>query len=166
MRKLIICLLASAILLTPLTSLAEDTCALSGCGGPEFDFAPAGISPDSFWYPFDRLKEEIVLFFTFSPVVRAQKLLRFSTERLSEAEKMWQEDKEKEAEKALRVFGRQLRRFKKLALAVKKKRVPQWEEVRKDWQEILAQELVFLLERKAHRTEEMVQLVREVKKSF
>lgn len=47
-----------------------------------------GILPNSFWYNFEIIKERIIILFTFSNQSKADKLLSFSGERLSELNRL------------------------------------------------------------------------------
>jgi len=54
----------------------------------QFELGDPGISPNSFWYNFEIIKERVVLIFTFSNLSKAKKILNLSTERISELKKM------------------------------------------------------------------------------
>ena len=60
-----------------------------------------GITPDSFWYFGEILKERIVLIFTFDKESKFNKYLDFGDERLSEAQTMTKQDRSRETVTAL-----------------------------------------------------------------
>lgn len=127
-----------------------------------FDFKPAGLTPLSFWYFLETLKEEAVLFFTFSPLQKIDKLVQLSSEKMSEVEEVIETNPGR-ASVSLARAKNLLARIEKLASAAKKDK--NFVKKRTEWQEILAQEMVFLVERKSllAQSEEMVSLIREVR---
>ena len=60
-----------------------------------------GYLPNSFWYSFEIAKERVIILFTFSKLSKAEKLMNMSTERISEAEKLIEENDLAGAKKAL-----------------------------------------------------------------
>lgn len=60
----------------------------------ETDVSP-GITPDSFFYLFDKLFENVQLMLTFDPEKKSELLLQFAQERLAEANKMLEDDQMK-----------------------------------------------------------------------
>ncbi len=151
MRRIVTGLVLGGLLFSPVWALA-------------FDFKPAGLTPVSFWYFLETAKEEIVLFFTFSPVQKIEKLIQFSSEKMSEINKTLASHPDK-AKVSLRRAQSLLARVKKIAPTAKKDRFFQLR--RKQWQEILAQELVFLTEHKNDLSVgEVIKVVKEVKQTL
>jgi len=75
MKKLIILFILLHIVIFPATALAQTS------------ETEAGLTPDSFFYWFDRLAERIILVFTLDPQDKVNALSKFGLERLAEAGK-------------------------------------------------------------------------------
>ncbi|MCD6194588.1 hypothetical protein J7K05_00035 [bacterium] len=127
-----------------------------------FDFKPAGLTPLSPWYFLETGKEEIVLFFTFSSVQKVDKLIQLSSEKMSEINEVLNKDSDKALVSILRAQNL-LSRVKKVVSGAKKDKV--FAEKRVEWQEILAQELVFLTEKRGdlQQADNTISLIKEVR---
>ncbi|WP_284139362.1 DUF5667 domain-containing protein [Virgibacillus sp. LDC-1] len=64
----------------------------------------AGMTPDHFFYFFDKLGENMQLLFTTDPEKESDLLLQFANERLSEAEQMAGKDKDKYVNKLIDAY--------------------------------------------------------------
>jgi hypothetical protein len=74
------------------------------------DLKNPGISPDSFWYFGEIIKERIFLIFTFDKTEKIEKYLDYSNERISEALTMIEAEKPQEAIVALDEYISLMRR--------------------------------------------------------
>jgi len=66
--------------------------------GQDFSDLPnPGITPDSFWYFGEIIKERILIIFTFNKQSKVEKYIQFSEERISEIKLMAEKDRYREA---------------------------------------------------------------------
>ena len=68
---------------------------------PTMELPTAGITPDSFWYFGEVVKERIMLIFTFNKATKVEKYISLVEERTSEAKIMLDQDQSREAITAL-----------------------------------------------------------------
>lgn len=90
-KKISLILYLIAVLVVPIPILA----------GPS-----GGITPSSPFYFFDTTFEKVSLFFTFNPLKKAEKALKYAGERLSEAEES--SDNSEAVEKAINGYEEQI----------------------------------------------------------
>lgn len=74
------------------------------------DLKNPGITPDSFWYVGEIIKERLVLIFTFDKVSKVNKYLDYSNERIAETQVMIEAENYREAIVALDEYISLMRR--------------------------------------------------------
>ena len=127
-----------------------------------FEFRPAGLTPCSVWYFLETAKEELILFFTFDASQKFDKLIDFSSEKMSELNEVLAKNPSR-APTVLRRASSFVQRAKKLAGKVKKEK--DFSLQREKWLETLAQELVFLTEKRFQlpQVEPLIKSIKELR---
>jgi len=84
-----------------LVFLSAPLAILSASTEDYFVLGDPGYLPNSVWYALEITKERIIIVFTLSNLAKSDKLLMFSSERISEAAKMAQDKDKNNTQKAL-----------------------------------------------------------------
>ena len=99
MKKIIFLLVATAVLISGASVLAQDS-----------NLPSVSLTPDSPFYIFKTLKENIQIFFTFNAEQKARQYLHLADVRLAEYQKMLEKGKTDLAQKTLDKYQKQLNR--------------------------------------------------------